>query len=195
MTDPESQLRGENIDLWQVHPDDYRYMYWLSLSEFNNVRWRYRGQLPPFETFVAQIHSDVLAQFIVRSRTTGDPVGYCVAYGADLRNRHCYIGVLTDPTQIGIGTGSEALAMLTDYLFRTWDLHKVFAEVPAFTLEPMSGKLDRLTTTANQFAIEGTLSEYVYYDGRMWDMYIVSATASEWRTRQAKTGSESDSQL
>lgn len=167
-----------------VHPEHYQYLYWLSLSEFNNVRWRYRGQLPPFEVFVQQLQADVLVQFMVQDASTGRRLGHCVAYSADLRNRHCYIGVLMDPSHIGIGAGSIALRLLTSYLFRTWDLHKVYAEVPAFTLETMQGKLNRLSTDARAFEIEATMKEYLYHDGKMWDMYVVSATATSWRARE-----------
>ena len=85
--------------------------------------------------------------------------------------------------RLGLGTGSRALSLLSGYLFRTWDLHKIFAEVPAFTLEVMHTKVDRLSEVATGFEVEATLGDYLYYDGKMWDMYIVSLSAARWRER------------
>jgi hypothetical protein len=178
-------LVGDSVRLVPVEPVHYSYLYEISLHQLSNVRWRYRGQLPPYEIFVQQVHSDVLAHFIVTDLGSGVPRGYVVAYGADLRNRHCYVGVLVDPMQVGFGVGSEALSLLTTYLFATWDLHKVFAEVPEFTMQTMQGKLDRLSADSRRFQLEATLSEYLYFDGRMWDMHVVSMAAADWRSRRA----------
>ncbi|HMJ77231.1 MAG TPA: GNAT family protein [Iamia sp.] len=166
--------------LFPLHPDDYEWLYRVSLSEFNSLRWRYRGQVPPFELFVQQLHSDVLVQFVAFDRDSGLPIGHVVAYAADMRNRHCYIGVVMDEHTRGHGRGSECLGLLSDYLFETWGFHKIFAEVPAFTLEPMQGKMDRLQPQALSFDIEGVLTEYLYHNGKFWDMYLVSTSLASW---------------
>ena len=183
MADLELDLSDGALRLLPVTPAHYEFLYWLSVSDFSALRWRYRGQLPPFEVFVQQLHSDVLTHFVVWDEARESLSGYCVAYAADLRNRHCYIGVLVDLKVVGHGVGSAAMNLLVTYLFRTWDFHKVFAEVPAFTLEDMHGKLARLAEITSRFEIEAKVTEYFFYDGQMWDMYIVSATASNWRLR------------
>lgn len=185
MADPPRpvSLSTPNLRLFPVHPDDYRFLYWLATCEPNTFRWRYRGQLPPYEVFVEQIHADVATQFLARDAVSGEPVGLAVAYGLDLRNRHCYLGALVAPDRVGSKAGSEMLEALASYVFRVWDLHKVFAEVPAFTLEPMDAKRESLGQVARRFSVEGALSDYLYCDGRHWDMYIVSSLASAWIAR------------
>ncbi len=173
-------LSTPNLRLFPLHPDDYRFLYWLATCEPNTFRWRYRGQLPPYEVFVEQLQADVAVQFLARDAISGDPVGLAVAYGLDLRNRHCYLGALVHPDRVGTGVGSEMLDALASCVFRVWDLHKVFAEVPAFTLEPMDSKRDLLPRITRSFSIEAVLSDYLYCDGRRWDMYVVSSLASAW---------------
>lgn len=177
------RLTDDVVRLWPVTPDDHQFLYWIATSDLNQYRWRYRNQIPPYDVFVAHLHQDVLAQFVVRSAATNDPVGLVVAYAADLRSGHCFVGAVMREEEVGGGLGLRSLVLLIDYLFGTWPFHKVFAEVPEFTNEAFALKGHSLGDGPGAFKIEGRFEDYLFLNGRYWDMLIVGVEASAWRER------------
>lgn len=169
-----------SISLHPVLPEHYPFLYRLATTGLNAVRWRYRGQIPPYEVFVQQIHQDVLLQFAVQDNDTGELAGHVVAYGADHRNRLCYVGVVIDQPYVGTKVGSEALAALIRQIFEVWDFRKVYAEVPEFTFTSLQPRMDEMPKSNTMFEVEGCLKEYFYNGGRYWDMYQVAASREAW---------------
>ncbi len=168
-------LRNERVVLMPITPDDHRYLYWLATAGDNAIRWRYRLQLPPFELFVQQLHSDVLAQFVVLDRSNGERTGHVVAYSPDLRSGTTFVGCLVAPEKLGEGLGKAALDVFGDYLFQSWPFRKIYAEVPDFTFEHFEKAEHEFgTRPSGQWTYEGTLKEHLYVAGKYWDVHTVS---------------------
>lgn len=168
------------IELRPIFPEHHPMLYHLATTGTNAFRWRYRGQIPPFEVFVQQLHQDVLMQFVVWDNDHHQPAGHVVAYAADLRNRLCYVGVVVEQSYIGTGIGAESLAAMVGKVFAVWDLRKIYAEVPEFTFAALQAKMADLPASDTIFEVEGCLTDYLYSEGRYWDMYYVAVTRDNW---------------
>jgi RimJ/RimL family protein N-acetyltransferase len=169
-------LVGRRITLLPVVPDHYQFLYELATSEEIGFRWRYGGQIPQYETFVQQMWSGVLTQFLITQTESGRGLGLTVAYNADLRNGHAYIAAVIDPREAVPGGGVEANALFLDYLFATWNFRKLYAEVLEFNLVQFSSGL------GNAFREEGVLRAHHYYAGRFWDQHLVAYYRETWET-------------
>src|SRR4051794_39566117 len=175
-------LTAENIMLVPIQPSDHQFLYWLANSEEIAYRWRFRGVVLPFESFVQQLNQGVFAQFVVRTRRDNEPIGHVVAYSADLRNGHTYVGNITTPRTIGTRLGAEAQLTFIHYLFDLWNFQKIYVEVPEFTFAQIQTWIGD-----DFFTLEGRLRGHIYYKNRFWDQYILALYKSTWADRATRT--------
>jgi hypothetical protein len=73
--------------------------------------------------------------------------------------------------------GSEMLEggyLFLSFVFRNWNLRKLYAEVPGFTWEQFK------TGHGAFFHVEGVLRDHEFFDGRLWDHRIVALYRDEW---------------
>lgn len=138
--------------------------------------------VPPPDVFVAQLYSDVLVQFIVRSEN-GTPVGQVVAYSPNLQSRHVHLGAVMTRDAQGHLIGAMAMELLIQYLFDVWDFNGIFAEVPDFTLDPMMDKGDHRSSIL-PFEETGRRPKFHYFRGRYWDDVIVYLSREAWDLRE-----------
>jgi len=161
-------LTGRAVSLTPLFPSDYPALYELAISEQVSYRWRFRGGIPNYEAFVQSLYVDVLSQFVVRSEPSGAAVGHVVSYGTDFQNGYSYAGAMMRADLQGTGSGIEAFALFVRYLFATWNLRKVYLEVVEFNMPQFGSAIGRYVTE------EGRLREHVYYQGRLWDQYLLA---------------------
>jgi RimJ/RimL family protein N-acetyltransferase len=178
---PKLTMTDGTVALWPVLPDDHEFLFHCSTSEWNNVRWRYHGHVPSVHAFAEHLYSDVHAHFVVRL-VSGEPLGYVVAYAANLRSRHVHVGALFSEPAQGQRFGTRALALFIGYLFDVWDLNGVFAEVPEYTLAPIESTSSGLPSLL-PFEIVGRRPRFHYQNGQYWDDFIVYLPIEAWRDR------------
>ena len=162
------------VRLAPVTPNDHRYLYELATSSELSYRWRYRNQVPRYEAFVQQLDVDVLAQFVVRHLPDDAPVGHVVAYGPDLPNGYASVAGIFGTDVLGLHIGAEALSVFIDHLFGTWDLAKLYAEVPEFVHETIAHRL------VEPSELEARFRRHVYFGGRHWDLLVFAVTRAAW---------------
>jgi RimJ/RimL family protein N-acetyltransferase len=162
------------VRLAPVTPADHRYLYDLASHSEVSYRWRFRNHLPRFETFVQGLDTDTLAQFVVRHLPDDEPLGHVVCYAPDLVNRHASIAGIVDPSVAGLHMGAEALSLLIDHLFTSWDLEKLYAEVPEFVDDTMAGRI------VEPFRLEARFRSHLFYAGRRWDFLVYALDRSAW---------------
>jgi RimJ/RimL family protein N-acetyltransferase/aryl carrier-like protein len=159
-------LETRALRLTPIVPDDVGFLYALAVQPETGFRWRYRGSVPPFERFKAELWNQVLLQFVVRRIEDNSPVGHVVAYGDELSLRHTYVGAVFHPQCTGTGLAAQAVSLFIRYLFHTFPLDKIYMEVPGFNWPQVrSGQ-------ASLFRVEGVLRDHEYYAGRYWDKHI-----------------------
>jgi RimJ/RimL family protein N-acetyltransferase len=161
-------MAGRFVLLRPILPEDHRALYAISTEDETNFRWRYRGALPPFEVFMAGLHSEVMAQFVVCPKD--DPrqiLGLVVAYHADLNSGTCYLGTVMRSEALR-GMGFEASCLFIRYLFRTWALRKIYMEVVEYNMYLIASGEGRL------YHVEGRMKERFYYAGTFWDNLLLT---------------------
>src|SRR5262245_28360017 len=94
-------LEGSRVYLRPVTEADYGFLFALSTDEATGYRWRFRGETPSPEGFTHAIWHNTIAQFIVCSNATDEPVGHVVAFNANLRHRHAHVAMVVRPDRAG----------------------------------------------------------------------------------------------
>ena len=154
---------------------DYGFLFALSTDEATGFRWRFRGETPSPEGFTHMMWHSVIAQFIVCSIATDEPVGHVLAFNANLRHRHAHIAMAVRPDRVGRSWALEGAQLFIDYLFANWEFRKLYAEVVDFNLAQFSS-----VTDLPAFAVEGRLTDHEYYQNRYWDMVIIGLRRERW---------------
>jgi RimJ/RimL family protein N-acetyltransferase len=159
-------LETAALRLTPIVSEDLGFLYTLAVQPETGFRWRYRGSVPPFERFKAEMWNQVLLQLVARRTVDGAAVGLVVAYGDELSLRHTYVGAVFDSTAAGTGLPAQAVSVFVRHLFRTFPLNKIYMEVPGYNWPQLqSGQ-------ASLFRVEGVLRDHDYYAGRLWDKYV-----------------------
>ena len=153
------------------------FLYSLAVDPATGYRWRYRGELISPEKFQAEINEHVLIQCVVVSSRSGQPIGHVVAYEANLRSGHAYVGAAFTPALVGDGLGALAVRMFVRYLFQVYPLRKVYLEVPEFNLDVMRSGLGQYLKS------EGILGGHDYYAGTHWDRHILAIYSNSFFAR------------
>lgn len=167
-------LMGQRVELRPVVPEDYPYLFSLSLDPRICFRWRLRNTTPSFEGFVAGLFQGILAQFLVVERSTGERSGLISVYNVDFKNDIGYLAMVLDPRIHGTPMTVEALSLFMNYVFTSWPLRKVYAETTELSYPQFEGGKGRL------FELEGVYPEHEYYDGRYWCMYMLAFYRTRW---------------
>jgi RimJ/RimL family protein N-acetyltransferase/acyl carrier protein len=153
---------------------DYAYLWDLARSDGDAVLGRERGRVVSPERFATALWQGVLAQHIILDAATAAPVGLLRAYDTDLRNGFAYLGLALERRVRGRGWPFEAMALFVNYLFRTWPLRKLYAELLAPSRQAIASGLGGL------LAEEGRLVAHEYVDGAWVDLYIVGLFRERW---------------
>jgi RimJ/RimL family protein N-acetyltransferase len=116
----------------------------------------------------------VLAQFIIRHRTSNDRLGMVIAYQASPANRTAYVAIVLDPGVHRAGWPLEGFRLFMRYLFDAFDLRKVYAEAVDYNLAQYRGVLGHGATE------EGRLRAHVYVGGGYRDVHILAFYRADW---------------
>jgi hypothetical protein len=168
------RIATRRVALRIVTPADHPFLYTIATQPAASYRWRYRGGTPSPELFAADLWRGVLCQHLLVRADDGAPLGLLSAYQADLANGTCYLGVLGDGMQEAAGLVLEGALLFVTYLFHTWDLRQIYAEVPGYALDAFGSGMGRY------FVEEGRLVEHSYHAGRYWDLHVLAIHRAAW---------------
>lgn len=169
-------LPGHRIRLRPLRPADLPRIYDSVVGSAASHHWRYRGSTPSFQEFELDLFGGVLCQFAVASAESDEVLGIVVAYQAALEHGRCYIAMtrVAQPSE-PIGEMFGGAFLFLEHLFKTWNLRKVYAEIPGFNWDYFANAENEI------FRVEGTLRGHDFYDGKFWDLRIVSIDAGTWK--------------
>ena len=159
---------GVWVSLQPVQREHGPFLYRLAIDPKVGYRWRLRGVVPSYANFEGLLWQGIVAQFVIVRRRTQEPIGHVLAYNANVTARHVSAGVATVPGTHGRGLGMEGTILFLKVLFDTYNLRKVFFELPEYNLQQFAGARRKYLT------FEGTLSDHDYFGGRYWDTYYFS---------------------
>jgi len=98
-----------------------------------------------------------------------NPVGYIFLNNINLIHRNCYMGIVIGNTdQRGKGIGSEAIKLISEYAFKTLNLHKIIVEVVVENKQAIK-VYEKLG-----FVHEGCMKQHFFLNGGFSDILIMS---------------------
>lgn len=157
-----------------VTPADYDFIYSLHIDGDALTRYRLRANTPGPETFLRYIWDGVVAQFLVVSLATQQPVGLVSCYHADHRNQHAHVSVIAAPDSRSSGVVVEAMAAFISYCFESFPFRKLYAEVLGDNLGGFG------SGAGNYFEIEGRFRDHEYLDGEWVDLVTLAFHRESW---------------
>jgi RimJ/RimL family protein N-acetyltransferase len=167
---------SQTVYMRPLLPQDHEQLYFAALEPQNSYRWRYRGQTIAFREFSESLSQGVLAQFAFASVDDNSLVAFCSSYNYDPAAQHCAFAVQRLDFEDHADTAViESAGLFLNYLFRTFNLRKVFADIPEYNL-PAFGVLPDV------FETEGTRRDYYWHAGRFWDEVTISTDRDVWQS-------------
>lgn len=180
--DTVARLTGRWVTLRPITPGDYEFLHRMTVDARTIVRWRPRGTTPSPEQFPQFLWQNVLAQFLVEQTDERIPVGTVTAYNADPRNSVVYLAVAITPEFEKSGWALEAVVIFIEYLFRVWNLRKVYIEAVEFNFAEYASGIGRF------FQLEGCLRDHEYFEGQYWHVYISALYRENWPETARRLG-------
>ncbi|WP_282055121.1 GNAT family N-acetyltransferase [Maribacter luteus] len=127
-------LQGEHIRLRALEPTDLDFLYEL---ENNTDLWEISGTITPYSKHVLKLyldnaHRDIydvkqLRLCIVKENKV---VGLIDLFDFDPQNKRVGVGIVVlDDKERNKGIGTEAVSLLTDYVFQVLGLRQLYANV------------------------------------------------------------------
>jgi RimJ/RimL family protein N-acetyltransferase len=159
-----------------------QFVYELATNEETGFRWRFGGAVPSPARFEEGLWSGVLCQFVVQGRKMGHPIGMISAYAQNLAEGHCWLGGVFSTRAQSTGMPVDAFATFIAYIFSTWNLRKIYMELPEYN----AGKVQ--TSLGMRTNVEGRLREHFFFDGRWWDSVIFALDRTDHFSEEAVSG-------
>lgn len=173
-------LKGENLYLTKIKKDDMQHIYkWFSDSEF----LKFYDYVPPipqikeeidktFSDYEKSEESDVFAIKLVENNLIIGLAGF-----DDIVKENnvatLFIGIGNKDTR-GKGYGKEALNILLEYGFNKLNFHRIQLNVLEFNQSAIS------LYEKSGFIKEGTYREFVFREGKRYDLYLYGLLKKEW---------------
>ena len=170
----ESAFVASSVFMRPVMSQDFEQLYFSSLEPSNSFRWRFRGQTVSFREFTESLSVGALAQFSFASTTNNRLVAFCSAYNYDSFARHCTFAVQRLDFDSTYDTAViESVALFLNYLFRTFNIRKVFAHLPEYNYSYFG-------TVEGVFEQEAEKRDYYWHANRYWSEITISTTRESW---------------
>jgi len=170
-------LIGKKVYLRPTTSTDIESVYlWTVKSEPQSMSchpYVLRTMAETVEAFKARTHTDRDEHFTICRLKDKVPVGRIHFFGLNNLNRSAELGLLVDPDERKKGYGSQAIRLLTDYLFDYRGLYKVHAQTAAFNKSAIK-LLESLG-----FHKDGTLRSHYFYNQGFHDGLIYSLLLSD----------------
>lgn len=167
------ELMSRSVLLRPLLPSDMTWCYVLMCGP-SGERFRYRGRTPSPEVVEADLWRNVHSQFVVTERASGRPVGLVGFYNAALEASRCHAFAVGEPDAAPLV--SEGFGLLCAWGFDHLRWQRIFLEVPEFNAE-------NVASLGDAAVVEGRLRNYEVWNGRFWDLLIVSVTAESFALR------------
>ena len=185
--DPIAAMLSNRLQLRPLYPNDYGFLYAISVSPDTAFHWRFRGMQPSFDDFIRTLNQGVLVQYVITNRGEDRPLGLVACYKADFINRHAYIAMQGDPILRNFGYLVEAAEMFISFVFRCYGFYKLYAECPGFNFDSFASGLHGVLHE------EGVLKEHDEFFERRWDLHVFAIYRSEWLKHEAEASASRSS--
>jgi RimJ/RimL family protein N-acetyltransferase len=167
-------MSSRRVRLRPLMEKDSAFVYQLMISERSGGRVRFGGAVPSPEKVAATLWESVLAQFVIDSSGSGEPVGLVAITSPNFRDGFAYLSALGSDTALGHGMVAEGVFLAFNYAFLTWPFRKIYMEASEESYKAFYSGLGRL------FTEEGRLKQHTFWNGRYMDLAIFAVYRETW---------------
>jgi RimJ/RimL family protein N-acetyltransferase len=172
-------LQGKNVRLRKRDKEDldFFFEFWNSLNcygEFEAIQPQISREEAQKRIERTDLSDNVGWTWFVVEKKDGTKIGFIVHFTVQ-PSGHVEIGYALVPEEKGKGYGTEALLIMTDYLFITKDIVRIQA-----TTDVRNIASQRILEKAG-FQREGTLRKAGFIRGQLQDDYLYSILREEWK--------------
>lgn len=124
-----------------------------------------------FESFEHRFVEDLKCfyhVFFVVQNEKEENIGFVYSYDYRVTDGHCSIVVYVDKEYQTTGTGIEASMRFMDYLYKVYPINKIYTYIYQYNDQSL------LCNRQAGFIEEGCLKSYRYYNGKYWDLHVLS---------------------
>lgn len=137
------------------------------------------SSLPSLNEFTATFNQGAAAIFAIHVRHNDEVVGFGTLQQLDV-NGHIQVGIFTDVERAKFGIGGEAMMLLINYAFATWDfVRKAYFLTTEASMAAFGSALSTIPR-------EATLKDHSYFAGRLWDLHWYAVYRESWEDRAAR---------
>ncbi len=128
-------LKGENIHLRALEPEDLDFLYEI---ENNESIWEVSHTQTPYSKWVLKqylenAHQDIYEakqlRLVIVHTKTNNTIGLIDLFDFDAKNSRAGIGILISENYRNQGIGKETLQLISKYAFTHLNLHQLFANI------------------------------------------------------------------
>ena len=128
-------LKGENIHLRALEPEDLDFLYEI---ENNESIWEVSHTQTPYSKWVLKqylenAHQDIYEakqlRLVIVHTKTNNKIGLIDLFDFDAKNSRAGIGILISENYRNQGIGKETLQLISKYVFTHLNLHQLFANI------------------------------------------------------------------
>jgi RimJ/RimL family protein N-acetyltransferase len=165
---------GRRVLLKPVTPGDTPFINDLASTPVSGAIWRWRGS-PIAADPIHALWPNTLAAFVVMTKEKAEPVALAVAVNGDMLSRTCMINYVAHPDLDRTGWHLEGTLLFINYVFRVWEMRKIYGEV----LSHNSGIWSR-SKGRGIAREEGRLRDHILLDGRYHDLIYLAVYREPW---------------
>lgn len=187
-------LVTERVRLRPVLPSDVPRLYEAAVRPESGHCWFLRGVTPSPQSFAERLYQSTLVQYAVVRTDSGALSGLVDAYDPALADGHVKLGIIStkhsEQLPMSYGEVFEGTLLFVTHLFRTFNVRKVYAEIPGFNWPQFA------SGEGFVFETEGVMRQHDFFAGRFWDRRVVAIYREPWgdfagQWLQALSGNES----
>jgi RimJ/RimL family protein N-acetyltransferase len=176
-------IKGETLILRRaVRADIPRFLKWQTDEE---VSYLSGGRFIPQEDLERKLSQPFPESLLFIIQIKERPIGYLSFYNIRWKDRIGEFGVVIGEKDCWNKLyGLDVYATFLDYAFNTLNMHKLYGTVVEYNERPI-----RLIEKGGGNK-EGILKEYIFKDGRYYDMYMYSFSQKEYLEAKEKASKE-----
>lgn len=165
--------RRRRCELRAVLPEQFGLVYAALVDPRVAHRWRLRGTALRPSDLEATLFAGTLTHYFVSPSGTAEPEGYLALYAAQLRDGFAYFG-FQRLRPGSLGAMYEGAFLFMDHCFATFDLRKIYVEVPGYNLSQFQSLIEEV------FVVDAVIEGREYFDGKHWPLTIAHLSRDRW---------------
>ncbi len=177
----ENIFQGKLVRLRDYHKEDLP-IVWKYVNDWEVKKylaldvplpWKFEEEEKWYEELSSRNPSHY--SFAIERISDSQYIGGCGINELDWKNSVATVGIFLGKPFLSQGYGTDAMEVLTNFIFSEMNIHKVMLHVFAFN--------ERAIKSYKKvgFKIEGTLRSQIFRDGKYHDEIIMGILKEEWR--------------